>query len=127
MAKIPPLLLALQQDGGEGEGVLMAVGTRELGGGGGGEAIVLPGTSKWHFIFSPPSFPLPPPTVPWMEKEPIVVMRLAGFFRVRARIGLEKVGFGLQSGSGLHYKFFIEYRSHCKKFYNIPMNAICKI
>ncbi len=40
-------------------GVLMAVGTRELGGGRGGEAIVLPGTSKWHFIFSLP-FPFSP-------------------------------------------------------------------
>ncbi len=32
----------------------------------------------------------------------VVVMRRAGIFRVRARVGLEKVGFGLKSGSGLH-------------------------
>ena len=36
------------------------------------------------------------------EKGEKVVMRRAGIFRVRARVGLEKVGFGLKSGSGLH-------------------------
>ena len=29
-----------------------------------------------------------------------LVMRRAGIFRVRARVSLEKVGFGLKSGSG---------------------------
>ncbi len=35
-----------------------------------------------------------------------IVMRRAGIFRVRARVGLEKVGFGLKSGSGLHKNYF---------------------
>ncbi len=34
-------------------------------------------------------------------------MRRAGFSRVRARVGLEKAGFGLKSGSGLDQKYFL--------------------
>ena len=36
-----------------------------------------------------------------------LAMRRAGIFWVRARVGLEKVGFELKSSSGLHYNFIL--------------------
>ncbi len=55
-------------------------------------------------------------------------MRRAGFSRVRARVGLEKVGFGLKSGLGLDQKYFLYPLMQKKKkgFYDIDICEILK-